>query len=77
MFLNRLFLFFVVIESTGASSEFYDKFTIRYHISLILKSMWESPMHRSSVIAESKYNMIKIILLSILIIYMYFFLNYS
>jgi hypothetical protein len=49
-----------VIESTGASSEFYDKFTIRYHISLILKSMWESPMHRSSVIAESKYVIIKI-----------------
>lgn len=45
----------IVIESTGASSEFYDKFTIRYHISLILKSMWESPIHRCSVVAESKY----------------------
>ncbi|XP_015363306.1 PREDICTED: ubiquitin conjugation factor E4 B [Diuraphis noxia] len=51
---SALMKFYTVIESTGASSEFYDKFTIRYHISLILKSMWESPMHRSSVIAESK-----------------------
>lgn len=51
---SALMRFYTVIESTGASSEFYDKFTIRYHISLIIKSMWESPMHRSSVIAESK-----------------------
>jgi ubiquitin conjugation factor E4 B len=48
------YFFSVVIESTGATSEFYDKFTIRYHISLILKSLWESPMHRCAVIAESK-----------------------
>lgn len=48
------YFFCVVIESTGATSEFYDKFTIRYHISLILKSLWESPMHRCAVIAESK-----------------------
>lgn len=51
---SALMKFYTVIESTGASSEFYDKFTIRYHISLIIKSMWESPMHRNSVIAESK-----------------------
>lgn len=50
-----------MIESTGASSEFYDKFTIRYHISLILKSMWDSPIHRCSVVAESKYLSYKII----------------
>lgn len=52
-------MYVIVIESTGASSEFYDKFTIRYHISLILKSMWDSPMHRYAVIAESKYNTYK------------------
>ncbi|XP_050525292.1 ubiquitin conjugation factor E4 B [Daktulosphaira vitifoliae] len=51
---SALMKFYTVIESTGASSEFYDKFTIRYHISLILKSMWESPLHRRAVIAESK-----------------------
>ncbi|XP_025422672.1 ubiquitin conjugation factor E4 B [Sipha flava] len=51
---SSLMKFYTVIESTGATSEFYDKFTIRYHISLILKSLWESPMHRCAVIAESK-----------------------
>ena len=42
------------MEQTGASSEFYDKFTIRYHISIILKSMWESPVHKVAIINESK-----------------------
>ena len=29
--------FYADVESTGAASEFYDKFTIRFHISIILK----------------------------------------
>ncbi|KAJ9575045.1 hypothetical protein L9F63_007780, partial [Diploptera punctata] len=41
------------VETTGSSSEFYDKFTIRYHISLILKGMWESPVHRQAIVNES------------------------
>ena len=48
------FSFVLDVEQTGASSEFYDKFTIRYHISIILKSMWDSPVHRISIINESK-----------------------
>jgi ubiquitin conjugation factor E4 B len=46
--------FYVDIETTGQSTEFYDKFTIRYHISHILKGMWNSQLHRNLVIAESK-----------------------
>ena len=43
------------MEQTGASSEFYDKFTIRYHIAIIVKSMWESsPYHKEAIIRESK-----------------------
>ena len=42
------------VEQTGASSEFYDKFTIRYHISIIMKSMWESQIHKIAIINESK-----------------------
>jgi ubiquitin conjugation factor E4 B len=42
------------VETTGSSSEFYDKFTIRYHISLILKGMWDSPVHRQAIINESR-----------------------
>lgn len=43
------------VETTGSSSEFYDKFTIRYHISLILKGMWDIPIHRQAIVNESKY----------------------
>ncbi|CAH0393834.1 unnamed protein product [Bemisia tabaci] len=48
-----LMKFYTDVETTGSSSEFYDKFTIRYHISLILKGMWESPVHRQAIIRES------------------------
>ncbi|XP_014272947.1 ubiquitin conjugation factor E4 B isoform X2 [Halyomorpha halys] len=51
---SYLMKFYTDVETTGSSSEFYDKFTIRYHISLILKSMWDSPVHRNSIIKESK-----------------------
>uniref|UniRef100_A0A8D8LIT7 Ubiquitin conjugation factor E4 B n=2 Tax=Cacopsylla melanoneura TaxID=428564 RepID=A0A8D8LIT7_9HEMI len=51
---SYLMKFYTDVETTGSSSEFYDKFTIRYHISLILKGMWESPPHRQALINESK-----------------------
>ncbi|KAK4326138.1 hypothetical protein Pmani_003303 [Petrolisthes manimaculis] len=48
-----LMKFYTMVESTGASSEFYDKFTIRYHISVIFKSLWEDRRHRQALIIES------------------------
>lgn len=36
---SALMKFYTDVETTGSSSEFYDKFTIRYHISLIIKGM--------------------------------------
>ncbi|XP_028966610.1 ubiquitin conjugation factor E4 B [Galendromus occidentalis] len=42
------------VETTGASSEFYDKFTIRYHISVILESLRENSLHRQQLIEESR-----------------------
>ncbi|OQR76404.1 ubiquitin conjugation factor E4 B-like [Tropilaelaps mercedesae] len=48
-----LMKFYTDIETTGASSEFYDKFTIRYHISIIFKSLWENQNHRGQLIEES------------------------
>lgn len=48
-----LMKFYTDVETTGSSSEFYDKFTIRYHISIILKGMWESPVHRLAIVKES------------------------
>lgn len=40
--------FYTDVESTGANSEFYDKFNIRRLIQVIFKSMWEDPIHRTS-----------------------------
>ncbi|XP_050295346.1 ubiquitin conjugation factor E4 B isoform X2 [Anthonomus grandis grandis] len=49
-----LMKFYTDVETTGSSSEFYDKFSIRYHISLIMKGMWGSPVHRQAIVDESK-----------------------
>lgn len=51
---SYLMKFYTDVETTGSSSEFYDKFTIRYHISLILKGMWESPIHMQAIKNESR-----------------------
>ncbi|KAK6965612.1 ubiquitin conjugation factor E4 B [Biomphalaria glabrata] len=49
-----LMKFYTDVESTGASSEFYDKFTIRYHISIIFKTMWTMPAHQIKFMEEAK-----------------------
>ncbi|XP_037957419.1 ubiquitin conjugation factor E4 B [Teleopsis dalmanni] len=51
---SSLMKFYVDIETTGQSTEFYDKFTIRYHISHLFKAMWDNPIHRQVMITESK-----------------------
>lgn len=48
-----LMRFYTDVESTGAASEFYDKFTIRYHISVLLKALWERPRHREAILKEA------------------------
>ncbi|KAG8434802.1 hypothetical protein GDO86_012957 [Hymenochirus boettgeri] len=47
-----LMKFYTDVEHTGATSEFYDKFTIRYHISTIFKSLWQSPAHHGTFMEE-------------------------
>lgn len=49
-----LMKFYVEVETTGQSTEFYDKFTIRYHISHIFKGLWNSQLHKQMIILESK-----------------------
>ncbi|KAL3273001.1 hypothetical protein HHI36_014457 [Cryptolaemus montrouzieri] len=51
---SSLMKFYTDVETTGSSSEFYDKFSIRYHISLIIKGMWSSPVHRQALVNESR-----------------------
>lgn len=46
---SSLMKFYTDIETTGQSTEFYDKFTIRFHISIILKGMWERPIHKQVI----------------------------
>lgn len=50
---RSLMKFYADVEQTGASSEFYDKFTIRYHISIIMKSLWTNATHKYAIIKES------------------------
>lgn len=47
-----LMKFYTDVEHTGATSEFYDKFTIRYHISTIFKSLWQHPAHHGTFMEE-------------------------
>uniref|UniRef100_A0A182JGK6 Ubiquitin conjugation factor E4 B n=1 Tax=Anopheles atroparvus TaxID=41427 RepID=A0A182JGK6_ANOAO len=51
---SALMKFYTDIETTGQSTEFYDKFTIRYHISHLFKGLWESGVHRQAIVNESK-----------------------
>ena len=51
---SALMKFYTDIETTGSSNEFYDKFSIRYHISIIFKSLWQNPQYERMVIAESE-----------------------
>lgn len=52
--MKSLIKFYVDVETTGSSNEFYDKFGIRYHISIILKGLWKRPIHKQAVILESR-----------------------
>ncbi|XP_039301602.1 ubiquitin conjugation factor E4 B isoform X2 [Nilaparvata lugens] len=49
-----LMKFYTDVETTGSSSEFFDKFTIRYNISIILKGMWDHAVHRQAIVNESR-----------------------
>lgn len=54
--LYSLLEFYVVVEKTGASSQFYDKFNSRYHISSILEQIWKNPLYRNQLIYQSENN---------------------
>ncbi len=40
-------------ENMGGSNEFFDKFRVRYHISVVLGKLWESPIHRATIVKFS------------------------
>ncbi|KAF9454682.1 hypothetical protein P691DRAFT_804031 [Macrolepiota fuliginosa MF-IS2] len=46
--------FYIEVEQTGASSQFYDKFNSRRSIAHVLKAVWNNPNHRAAVIKEAE-----------------------
>lgn len=52
--IHCLTTFYIDVEQSGMHSQFYEKFSIRYHISQIFKSVWDDAHHRSMFILESK-----------------------
>ncbi|KAJ6613305.1 ubiquitin elongating factor core-domain-containing protein [Mycena sp. CBHHK59/15] len=54
--------FYIEVEQTGASSQFYDKFSeSRRNISYILKVVWNNPTHREALNAEAAQNVDKFV----------------
>lgn len=58
-FFFRFWLYFILailsdVESTGASTEFYDKFNIRRSIQVIFRSLWESAIYRSNITSYAR-----------------------
>ena len=38
----------------GGSNEFFDKFSVRYHVSVVLQQLWEHPTHHARMVEESR-----------------------
>ncbi|EPQ54429.1 hypothetical protein GLOTRDRAFT_139020 [Gloeophyllum trabeum ATCC 11539] len=51
--MSALMHFYIEVEQTGASSQFYDKFNARRNIAYILKAVWDNPIHRDALRNET------------------------
>ncbi|KAI4229400.1 MAG: hypothetical protein L6R36_000941 [Xanthoria steineri] len=54
--LHALMKFYIEVENTGAHTQFYDKFNIRYEIFQIIKCVWDNSVYREHLDEESKVN---------------------
>ncbi|KAL8881645.1 MAG: hypothetical protein Q9198_001190, partial [Flavoplaca austrocitrina] len=54
--LHALMKFYIEVENTGAHTQFYDKFNIRYEIFQIIKCVWDNSIYREHLDEESKVN---------------------
>ena len=50
-----LMKFYTDVEQTGGSNEFYDKFSIRHHIQVILSSLWNDQHYRTGIYGLQHY----------------------
>lgn len=53
-FAPALMRFYTDVESTGSSNEFFDKFSIRHHISVITKELWKDSDHKVAILKHSR-----------------------
>lgn len=44
--------FYQEVENTGSSHQFYEKFNVRYHISIVMKFIWGNQTHKERIRAE-------------------------
>ncbi|KAL8770278.1 MAG: hypothetical protein Q9209_003914 [Squamulea sp. 1 TL-2023] len=54
--LHALMKFYIEVENTGAHTQFYDKFNIRFEIFQIIKCVWDNRIYRDHLDEESKIN---------------------
>lgn len=54
--LHSLIKFYIEVEQTGAHTQFYDKFNIRYEIFQIIKCIWSNPVYREHLSEEAAMN---------------------
>lgn len=50
---SALFRLYVDVEHTGSHNQFFDKFSIRWHLTQVVECMWHLPDYRASVRAEA------------------------
>ena len=55
--LHALMKFYIEVESTGAHTQFYDKFNIRYEIFQIIKCIWSTTIYRERLSQEARINL--------------------
>lgn len=54
--LHALMKFYIDVELTGAHTQFYDKFNIRYEIFQVIKCIWTNDVYQQHLVQESKKN---------------------
>ena len=54
--LHSVIKFYIEVESTGAHTQFYDKFNIRYEIFQIIKCIWSNTLYRERLSGEAEQN---------------------
>ncbi|KAI9048700.1 hypothetical protein LZ554_007531 [Drepanopeziza brunnea f. sp. 'monogermtubi'] len=54
--LHALMKFYIEVENTGAHTQFYDKFNIRYEIFQVIKCIWANDVYRNRLTQESRVN---------------------